>query len=448
MSTISPPSDEALVPCPNCKKLLDPKAKVCLSCGTATKPVTPEAQSDPAPVYSVVTRRRVPDAASPHQREAEPPPRRESEPPIGRSSPPAGTAGSGTGPSNKHSILEGKDRLVARAEKEGYELIGMVGLSRHGKSEFLYSFVQMLKRLRGGSLTDVDSLLKQDVRGTEIQRTDPGAYFEWPVPIGDRLFMVWDIAGEDFEKVASARTFSKDVSDFLCRVLPHCRGLILTISLPRLWAAWNNKAGTAATEVDTRLLKTNVDAYIRFLEFAQVAQTLKRKGGVTDTSYLTDDRVREVLKHAPLLDIPIVINLSMADVCVTTRTPKVPAPLDRALGGLGILPSVSCDPNKVDPFVLAYLYLEPLFKHLEKHVRWFKFDFSHAYESGDIDKRDDLRVPRGCQSMHMFLNEMNWGSRLVPLGRYFRWSTGRYFRWYRRLRPGAWAGRLKQVVTQ
>src|SRR5262249_1507282 len=152
-------------------------------------------------------------------------------------------------------------------------------------------------RLQGMEVSSAKGVQNPFTDDDAVQRTDPGSYFEWRVPVGRRVFAIWDMAGEDFEKVAEARLMTEDLRKFLCRVLPLCRGLILTIALPKLWDKW--KDGTPR-DADHQKLEENVNTYVRFLEFARVAQTLARKDrfAVADSSYLNDDRIRQVLKHA------------------------------------------------------------------------------------------------------------------------------------------------------
>jgi hypothetical protein len=75
-------------------------------------------------------------------------------------------------------------------------------------------------------------------------------------------------------------------------------------------------------------------------------------------------------------------------------------------------------------------------------VRWFKMDFSRAYDSGSIFEHpgDGLRIERGCISAGMFLTEMNWHGHF--------WSTKRYLRLYRLFRRGEWEKRIRTFTER
>jgi hypothetical protein len=436
--------------CPECQAVLDPNATRCLDCGKAIAP----ARHTKSAVRAGVPAQAEPLLANQSAIDQEVFRGRDTEWNVGNAETPS-VIGSGrnmvapdtdhAAPEIKGSIVSGADDLINLATKHGYELVGMVGLSQHGKSEFMYSFLKAMARRRGRDSAQGSGVLKYGL-AEKVERTPPGVFYGWRIPVDDRLFAIWDVAGEDFEKVADQRTLnvSGDIRRFLCRVLPHCRGLILTIALPKLWAAWNDQADQAQIRQTRReKLDSNVNAYVRFLEFAQVARSVHRPGAASHASsddYLNDEEVRRQLRHARPLDIPVVINLSMADACMSLKTPEEEAPRDRGFP-LRNVPSMRVNSEDVDPLMIGYLHMQPLFNHLVRNVRWFKFDFSHAYNSGDIERRpEERREVRGCESMHMFLTEMNWAGRFM--------STGTYLRWYRRLRPRQWAARLQKALEQ
>ncbi len=125
--------------------------------------------------------------------------------PSTRRSPAPSSSATGVSAEIKGTLASGADELSTLASKDGYELLAMVGLSQHGKSEFMYSFLKTITQSRGRDQAQAGGVMNRGAGPESVRRTDPGNYYGWRVPVRDRLFVVWDIAGEDFESIADQR---------------------------------------------------------------------------------------------------------------------------------------------------------------------------------------------------------------------------------------------------
>jgi hypothetical protein len=250
------------------------------------------------------------------------------------------------------------------------------------------------------------------------------------------------MAGEDFEVVGNllgGDQRRQEILQFLCQVLPACRALILTLALPKLWAEC--QPGATASFVHAEF-ERRLNAYARFVLFAKVARWLARTrqlSKVQTNVYLEQAALDRDAAKAKRLDIPVFVNLSMADACQALKTPDVERPHDLRMA-TNVLSSVTIDANKSDPLIVGYLYLNLLFVHLREHVRWFKFDFSHAYDTGDVKTQptNRPRIGRGCRAAHLLLNHSNWGG--------WTGSTRSYLSLYRLLNGKQWHHRIAAVL--
>jgi len=354
-------------------------------------------------------------------------------------------------------VSEGGHDLVALARDEGAELFAMVGLSQHGKSEFITSLLRAIEGYTSGDTRgQIEKIQKENAAG-RIERTLRGNFFAWRIPVGSRLVVIWDIAGEDFRKLAEDLSESQhnDLRQFLERVLPWCQGIAMTIALHKLWAPWNpvkvredekaalddrpvtDGAILYGTDKDRHYqLERNLGIYIRFIQCARVARLLHRRRGSAPDGYLGSKALSMHGRNTWKLDIPVFVNLSMADRLDEIVTPEVDA---APAWGLPMMDSRMINVQEADPLAFSFLHLRPLFLDLLTEARWFKFDYSRAYIEGRFN-HGRVRDPRGCQSAFDFLARMNWRA---PVGL----STSRVLRWYVTLMRRSWQRRVNHCVA-
>jgi hypothetical protein len=263
----------------------------------------------------------------------------------------------------------------------GYQLIAVVGLSQHGKTDFIRSMIEDVARIYGG-----DTGQQQDVIDAAgfTERTNPGTFNAWKIQAGSRLIAVWDIAGEDFKKIGDGGNLDGDLAEFLKDVLPLCQGVVMTLSLFKIWELWNRVEADKPSDDEMRqgnnLYARNVRAYVRFLELIQL---LKSGIGVPVESLKDPARAKAALVKCPRLRIPIVVNFSQADLYPGLKTPvAVKPPID--LGRRMPLPSIEVDPATQDARALAYLYLDLLFTHVRTNALCAHYVYTIGHAGGKI----------------------------------------------------------------
>lgn len=319
------------------------------------------------------------------------------------------------------------------ASKNGFRLCAVAGLSRHGKSEFMKSLAVRVPREYGGPPPDTREIEQMD---RMVKSTDPGTYYGWRIRAAGQSFFFWDIAGEDFASLVSREG---DVAwrpepllmEFLLNVLPLCRGILLCVALNLLWAPWQEEegskvAGDRAQSVAKRFdgdkerrsqadLDTSKAAYVRYLELAHYASLKHSQSGPTSIPASTDE-ISQALDKAVTsgrpLEVPVLVSFTMSDTYFRSGGLASPPTItSNDIPRRGELPSVPIYPDRDDPHAVARLFFPELLKHLETHVRWFKFDFSQAYQTGSLQKKPVARDSRGCFESFEFLMRMNWRSR-------------------------------------
>jgi len=299
----------------------------------------------------------------------------------------------------------------------GYQLVAVVGLSQHGKTDFIRSMITAVVNAYGGDTGQ--QLEVMDAAGM-TERTAPGTYNAWKIQAGSQLVAVWDIAGEDFQKIGNRGDLDGDIARFLSHVLPMCQGVIMTMSLYKIWDLWNQAPDEQPSADEFRtglnLYNQNLNTYVRFLQFAQL---LKGTSSEIALELLTDPAaMKAALAKRARVKMPIVVNFSQADLYPGIRTPNgVTPPIE--LHDLMVLPSIELSPGQQDPRALAYLYLDPLFKHVREHVRSAHYVYSIGHAGGK--ERSD-RYSARCLEPFELITGLGW-----PLPCIDSFMTERYY---------------------
>jgi hypothetical protein len=342
-----------------------------------------------------------------------------------------------------------RDLVVQLQEhrRQGWgKLIVLAGHPRHGKSK-LAEWLAADARTRPGAKWDYEKTISDQVEVYTVPEVD-----------GDQILL--DMAGEDFRQAGDyAGQLPGLIQNFLWPLFPDIEALVLVISLPILWRAWNQAAApgepgpprpTPTQIADMqRAYQQMVEAHRLVLKYAKVAHDLKRLEGrkgrvkVSREQAPSRDDVDALFKAARPLPIPVFVAFSKADLFRTVDHPDglyaPPLPDDRRLGQLAGRPSPPINPCASDPLVLGWAHFPGLFEFLREHVRHFKFDFVQVlkdpnerpnpeFATGEpIYEADELLGARGAME---FLTCDMWTRPSV--------SSAAAIRWSRILNPGRW----------
>ncbi len=323
------------------------------------------------------------------------------------------------------------------AKKMGLRLCAVAGLSQHGKSEFMKSLADAMAREHGGTPPATAEI---DLEDQSVKSTDIGTYYGWRIRVPDGMFLFWDIAGEDFnslvrpEGAGAVWRPEPTMLQFVLDTLPQCEGILLCIALNKLWNPWNGsepsgdgdqaRGGSDNPKVErdnqTRLTRSK-GTYVRYLELAHYAFVKQPETGSVPPPSSSDEIgkvVGEAVDRGRLLEVPVLVSFTMSDTYGNGNgilTP--PTRTTRDLPRDSQVPSIRVYPERDDPHAVAAIFFPELLRHLETHVRWFKFDFSHAFQTGSTLSKPVLRESRGCLESFEFLMRMNWRSRWLSTKR-------------------------------
>jgi hypothetical protein len=335
-------------------------------------------------------------------------------------------------------IRDTENKLLSLVDR-GYELYAIFGLSQFGKTQFMRAVVGSAARAKGINRPPMP------VKTTgAAESTDPGQYNAWSLRIDRRLIAIWDIAGENFKDMTTANVrHSTQLVDFVCATLPRCRGLLLNLALHKLWAPWNplpNNRGVDAEglRIARERLQDNIDLYTRMLAFARIALAKgHRRPLLKPEVFGNQAALEQLVAKTPRLKIPVIINFSMADLYRPLMTPRmgIPEGFDASLS-MSSLPSIAVDPARHNPLVLLALYLPELYHSLVRDARYFKADFSHAFDGDGREDLPELDIARACRTMFETITDLNW--------RFPSPSVGTLLSLYRR--TPAWKNDVHQVL--
>jgi hypothetical protein len=281
-------------------------------------------------------------------------------------------------------------------KKKGVRLFGTNGLSQHGKTTFLRALIRTVATEIGTSNIDIEREVSQDDYGT--LRTDLGGYNAWRLQTEGLPILFWDIAGEDFELLNDLQTNTRpdDLArlwTFLWQVLPQCDGFFLTLSLPRLWAT-NEGTGQRLSD---REVRNKINTYVRFIDIARIASWRATARNVpVPELHEAQEKIDLYSKRAGQLKVPVVLNLSMADVYSSASMSP------------NMADENAINPERDDPREVAERHLPQLHNCLRRTVRWYRIDFSQVYSDGEITSEEKPFVPRGVSPMYEFVVKMNW----------------------------------------
>jgi hypothetical protein len=277
-----------------------------------------------------------------------------------------------------------------------------------------------------------------------VLRTERLAYNVFSIEFGQHRFAVWDLAGENFQEIAT----KQDLWKFMALVIPKCSGIMLNVSLCTLWYDWNthitlprssdgapanteatNKLGNAQAEstkarLPRKTLTDNIDAYLWFLRYAFAAHGQSRGWRpTTDISAALNDEdgINKALHLAPKFPHPVFVNLSMADLYYKLKSPEM-----GGRDGHGPYPATEIDASRHDPNVVGYYYLSSIFELLNDRARSFRFGFTSA--GSEPSDRLDLRVSERVVEAFEFVTGADWSVPGLPASFYY---------WLRR-RGAAW----------
>lgn len=327
------------------------------------------------------------------------------------------------------------------------KLVGLAGMPRHGKTEFA-------KQVR-----DNRKFGQEEIRAYELQKTYANMVNVYFLPGEQRRDVLLDLAGEDFEEFGRYSSGIPLVMQrILWPVLPRLDGLVVFVALPYLWNEWNHPDGSSGvmdpTSQQVRITEEKtaemINSTVLLLKYAMVARQLDRVRKAHPNLQLTKpqdhsglwapDRhtIDEAFKAVVVLDIPVFIAFSKADLCETLthplglRTPPLPANA-KAQYHARIQPELS------DPLILGMQAFPRLHEFLSKHVRYFKYDFVQVIR--DItDTPSPQQAPlighggvadlRGVESALEFVADHPWGIGSP--------GTAKAVEWSRRTNPDRW----------
>jgi hypothetical protein len=319
------------------------------------------------------------------------------------------------------------DELLAHRAKGEGKLIGLAGLSRHGKSEFA-------KKLRDHLSVNVQSV-------EDYAKTYAGFINLYYLPARHRRDALLDLAGEDFDKFGDPDVAINEIAvmtRLLWPVLAKLDGIVLFVSLPLLWSAWNSvsdetgqrltpsEADQAATRLQTERMVRSIQTLLKYTIVAkQLKQIRKARPGLylpatTGAGQPLPTRavIDDAFKAGGPLSIPVFIAFSKSDLfCTPVRTDGLrTAPL--AIGRDRTRQAV-ITPEGADPLVLGAHAFPDLYRFLEKHVRYFKFDYVQVIHDPsqqpgvDAVKKQAQQQAyadlRGVMPALEFLTEHPWG---------------------------------------
>ena len=345
--------------------------------------------------------------------------------------------------------------LEHRRRGEG-KLIGLAGLPRHGKSEF------------ARQLRDHLSINVQEVE--DYSKTYSNFVNIYYLPARHRRDVLIDLAGEDFEKFGDADIPINDIAvmtSLLWPVLAQLDGIILFVSLPNLWSDLNvvsDASGqrmppVSAAEGEAARLAERMSRSIQtLLKYTLVAKRLKqirsaRPGldlpATTQQGVALPNRalIDDAFTVGGPLSIPVFIAFSKADIFSTKRRRDGlltgPLTVTKRRTQQAVI-----TPETADPLVLGALAFPELYRFLEQHVRYFKFDYVQAIHDSSptpspvavsADARGLAHADlRGVLPAMEFLTEHPWG--LTTPG------TARALKIDRRLNRGRWTEALAKLL--
>jgi hypothetical protein len=358
-------------------------------------------------------------------------------------------------PSGAEEISVIDERQVAEEVKEILEhqrrnlgkLVGLVGLPRHGKTEFA-------KQAR-----DNRKFGREDITEYAVGKTHSAMLNIYFLPGRERRDVLIDFAGEDFQDFGRYTSGLPEVMKrFLWPIIPTLDGLVVFVALPYLWNAWNlsdeNGKLVNPSEQQVRITEDTTAEMINsitvLLKYALVARQLGRVRKTQPNLKLTQPKgykgfwapdrhtIDEAFRMVNPLDIPVFIAFSKADLCQTPahpvglRTPPLPANGNARY-------HAHIQPETSDPLILGMQAFPRLHEFLSRYVRYFKYDFVQVLRDHTIDP-NPLEAPlireggavdlRGVESVLEFVTDHPW--------RFGSPGVAKAVEWSRRADPDRW----------
>ena len=331
------------------------------------------------------------------------------------------------------------------------KLIGLAGLPRHGKSEFAKKtrdhFVQNIK--------DVEHYAKTESEYANI----------YHLPRTHRRDVLIDLAGEDFKAFGdSSRSMSKvaAMTRLLWPVLAQLDGIILFVSLPLLWSAWNkmgargervdpSEVEIAATSTESESLVNSIQTLLKYTIVAKQLRSIRRREKALSLPPTTRASGQSLPEHDVIdnaftrgkpLSIPVFIAYSKSDLFITpTRSDGLRTAPFKSRGKI-CQPVIT--PSTADPLLLGRLVFPALFQFLEKHARYFKFDFVHVVHDPDVDPSPEgartqaVADLKGVVPAIEFVTEHPWPFQTA--------GTGALLAWDRKRNRGHWVEAMNTLL--
>ncbi|MFL5384014.1 MAG: hypothetical protein ACJ8GN_15945 [Longimicrobiaceae bacterium] len=358
-----------------------------------------------------------------------------------------------TDPAHAQTLVT--ELLQHRGQGEG-KLIGLAGLSRHGKSEFA-------KKLRDHLSTGVQSV-------GDYAKTYAGYINLYYLPARHRRDALLDLAGEEFDQFGDPDVPIRDIAvmtRLLWPVLAKLDGIVLFVSLPLLWSAWNSvdeatgqrlapsNADQAATRRQTERMVRSIQTLLKYTIVAKQLKQIRNARPALDLPATTEVGqplptravIDDAFKAGGPLSIPVFIAFSKSDLF---RTPLRTDGLRTAPLSIGRdrTRQVVIAPETADPLVLGAHAFPELYRFLEKHVRYFKFDYmqvihdpSRQPSAEGVDAQAQQRAYadlRGVMPALEFLTEHPWG---FPTP-----GTAAAIQFERRRNPKRWSGAVSALL--
>lgn len=261
-------------------------------------------------------------------------------------------------------------RQVDAYREQGYELFGMVGYPKSGKTHALKALVH---RLHGFDPTAREQFRRERAPGpTEAWPF----YYAYTGSAGERwVFM--DPGGELFARLRSNDWSHAEASTGLLHTIAHCKGLLLLLHLARGHLdrdAAGFVAGMAEDEAERERAAQKAQEEIEFFDqLLLFARALAAEPGglpklVRRAAEVGLDEALRPYRKAPPLEVPVAVLFTQADRLAEGR--------DFALGG-GRYLAPQGGLVGVAPFVARNL--PSLFTSVASHARRFRFDFVQSY---------------------------------------------------------------------
>ena len=297
-------------------------------------------------------------------------------------------------------------------KQRGDRVYMVVGDANSGKSAFSWRLKDMITRERHRKFQRYDD------------RTRSGYVNFVDIP---GFPLIFDLAGEDFNKFGTAGGYAEKVGlleNFVWPALRVVDGVILIIDFPTIWVHYNDamvaqdpkrvEYARAAEKKEGELS----DAFQCLIQLATLSRNWHRLAKKSPGEFPGDgtklpshQEVKEKAHHARKLDIPVFMALSKADAYMGAQwQPRgflAPSPTDHY---------VAVDPLKHWPRAVVRHRMEHFHEFLRTRVRHHTFGFVQSFDaegvilSTEIDEQTEKKMDSllGAQDVVAFLDGYPW----------------------------------------